>query len=149
MHFDHKAYGERIKRLRTGRDLTQEQLAEKINVSRTYIVKIENGLQIGPIEIAIELAMFFDVSMDFLLLGKENYRVDRKQCLRMAIDILSELEAELQNVPFWVCNVPNCFCSVAFLQGTIYSSQTKGLLYLEKRHSAISGNWITSADEPP
>lgn len=95
MHFDRMAYGERIKRLRTGRELTQEQLAEKINVSRTYIVKIENGVQIGPIEIAIELAMFFDVSMDFLLLGKENYRVDRKQCLRMAIDILSELQAEL------------------------------------------------------
>lgn len=95
MHFDRTAYGERIKRLRTGRELTQEQLAEKINVSRTYIVKIENGLQTGPIEIAIELAMFFDVFMDFLLLGKENYRVDRKQCLRMAIDILSELEAEL------------------------------------------------------
>ena len=95
MHFDRMAYGERIKRLRTGRELTQEQLAEKINVSRTYIVKIENGLQIGPIENAIELAMFFDVSMDFLLLGKENYRVDRKQCLRMAIDILSELQAEL------------------------------------------------------
>lgn len=95
MHFDRMAYGERIKRLRTGRELTQEQLAEKINVSRTYIVKIENGLQIGPIEIAIELAMFFDVSMDFLLLGKETYRVDRKQCLRMAIDILSELQAEL------------------------------------------------------
>ena len=95
MHFDRMAYGERIKRLRTGRELTQEQLAEKINVSRTYIVKIENGLQIGPIEIAIELAMFFDVSMDFLLLGKETYRVDRKQCLRMAIDILSEFQAEL------------------------------------------------------
>ena len=95
MHFDRMAYGERIKRLRTGRELTQEQLAEKINVSRTYIVKIENGLQIGPIEIAIELAMFLDVSMDFLLPGKENYRVDRKQCLRMAIDILSELQAEL------------------------------------------------------
>ena len=95
MHFDRMAYGERIKRLRTGRELTQEQLAEKINDSRTYIVKIENGLQIGPIEIAIELAMFFDVSMDFLLLGKENYRVDRKQCLRMAIDILSELQAKL------------------------------------------------------
>lgn len=46
MHFDRTAYGERIKRLRTGRELTQEQLAEKINVSRTYIVKIENGLQI-------------------------------------------------------------------------------------------------------
>ena len=87
--------GMNLQRLWTQYGLTQEQLAEKINVSRTYIVKIENGLQIGPIEIAIELAMFFDVSMDFLLLGKENYRVDRKQCLRMAIDILSELQAEL------------------------------------------------------
>ena len=95
MHFDHKSYGARIRQLRIRRELTQEQLAEKINVSRTYMVKIENGLQTGPIEIAIELAMFFDVSMDFLLLGKENYRVDRKQCLRMAIDILSELQAEL------------------------------------------------------
>jgi len=95
MHFDRKSYGARIRQLRISKGLTQEQLAEKINVSRTYIVKIENGVQIGPIEIAIELAMFFDVSMDFLLFGKENYRVDRKRCLRMAIDILSELEAEL------------------------------------------------------
>ena len=95
MHFDRTAYGERIKRLRTGRELTQEQLAEKINISRTYIVKIENGVQIDPIEIAIELAMFFDVSMDFLLLGKENHLVDKRRCLRMAIDILSELVAEL------------------------------------------------------
>lgn len=95
MHFDRMAYGERIKRLRTSKELTQEQLAEKINVSRTYIAKIENGLQTGPIEIAIELAEFFDVSLDFLLLGKENRRIGRRQCLRMAIDILSELETEL------------------------------------------------------
>lgn len=95
MHFDRMAYGERIKRLRTSKELTQEQLAEKINVSRTYIAKIENGLQTGPIEIAIELAEFFDVSLDFLLLGKENRHIGRRQCLRMAIDILSELETEL------------------------------------------------------
>lgn len=95
MHFDRVAYGERIKRLRTSKELTQEQLAEKINVSRTYIVKIENGLQTGPIEIAIELAEFFGVSLDFLLLGKESRRIGRRQCLRMAIDILSEVEAKL------------------------------------------------------
>lgn len=65
------------------------------NIIQTLKPHIPLPLRIGPIEIAIELAMFFDVSMDFLLLGKENYRVDRKQCLRMAIDILSELEAEL------------------------------------------------------
>ena len=95
MHFDRVAYGERIKRLRTSKELTQEQLAEKINVSRTYIARIENGLQTGPIEIAIELAEFFDVSLDFLLLEKENRHIGRRQCLRMAIDILSEVEAKL------------------------------------------------------
>ena len=95
MHFDRKSYGARIRQLRISKGLTQEQLAEKINVSRTYIVKIENGLQTGPIEIAIELAELFDVSLDFLLLGKENRHIGRRQCLRMAIDILSELQAEL------------------------------------------------------
>ena len=51
--------GEKIREQRKKAGLSQEQLAEKINVSRTYIVKIENGVQIGPIEIAIELAMFY------------------------------------------------------------------------------------------
>ena len=95
MHFNRTAYGERIKRLRISKRLTQEQLAEKISISRTYIVKIESGLQIGPIEIAIELAKFFNVSLDYLLLGKDNQRMERKQCLQMTIAFLSELEAEL------------------------------------------------------
>ena len=64
MHFDRKSYGTRIRQLRISKGLTQEQLAEKISISRTYIVKIESGLQIGPIEIAIELAKFFNVSLD-------------------------------------------------------------------------------------
>ena len=41
--------------------------------------------------------------------------------------------------------------SVPWLSFKVQFSQTKqkGLLYLEKRLTAISGNWITSADEPP
>ena len=41
MHFDRTAYGERIKRLRTGRELTQEQLAEIINISPRQLQRIE------------------------------------------------------------------------------------------------------------
>ena len=47
MHFDHKAYGARIRQLRKRRELTQEQLAEKLNVSGTYIVKIESNQRTG------------------------------------------------------------------------------------------------------
>ena len=40
MGFDRDAYATRIKSLRKKSGLTQEQLAEKINVTSTYIVKI-------------------------------------------------------------------------------------------------------------
>ena len=144
MYFDHKAYGERIKRLRTGRELTQEQLAEKINVSRTYMVKIENGLQIGPIEIAIELAMFFDVSMDFLLLGKENYRVDRKQCLRMAIDTLS-ISWRRQRIEYILKNekykgdaiLQKSYTTESFPRKRKNNHGERNAYYMEDSHAAI------------
>lgn len=41
MHFDRKSYGARIRQLRISKGFTQEQLAEKLNVSGTYIVKRE------------------------------------------------------------------------------------------------------------
>lgn len=95
MKFDQKTYGARIKQLRVSKGLTQEQLAEKMNVTGTYIGKIEKGQQTGSIELTVELAMFFGVSLDFLLLGKE-YRIEsKKQKLKNVIDFLAELEADL------------------------------------------------------
>ena len=42
MGFDRDTYAARIKSLRKSRGLTQEQLAEKMNVTSTYIFNIEN-----------------------------------------------------------------------------------------------------------
>lgn len=95
MYFDHKAYGERIKRLRRSKGLTQEQLAEKLRVSRTYIGKIEKGSQVGSIELAVELAVFFGVPLEHLLLGSECPADNRRRGLQRVIAFLSELEAEL------------------------------------------------------
>ena len=43
MRFNRTTYGEKIKQLRINKGLTQEQLAEKMNVSGTYIVKMVSG----------------------------------------------------------------------------------------------------------
>ena len=59
MGFDRDAYATRIKSLRKKSGLTQEQLAEKINVTSTYIVKIENSQRTGSIEFSVELASCF------------------------------------------------------------------------------------------
>ena len=75
------------------RGLTQEQLAEKMHVTSTYIVKIENGQRTGSIEFSVDLANCFGVSLDYLLLGTEVE--NKKQILQRVISFLSELEAEL------------------------------------------------------
>lgn len=95
MRFDQKAYGARIKKLRTSRGLTQEQLAEKINVSIAYISKIEKSQQTGPIELAVALSDFFDVSLDYLVLGQDKYSKSRSQRLQDVINFLSELKSDL------------------------------------------------------
>ena len=95
MRFDCTSYGARIKQLRNSRGLTQEQLAEQIGITRTYLLKIENGSQVGAIELAVELAVYFNVSLDFLLLGQNHHAKNRKQNLKMVISFLTELETEL------------------------------------------------------
>lgn len=93
MRFNRMAYGARIKQLRINKGLTQEQLAEKMHVTGTYIVKIENSQRTGSIELAVELADCFGVSLDHLLLGRAYS--DKKQAFQTVIAFLSELEADL------------------------------------------------------
>ena len=89
-----KAYGARIRQLRKRRELTQEQLAEKLNVSGTYIVKIESNQRTGSVEFAVELANCFGISLDYLLLGTACN--DKKQALQTVIAFLSELETSFE-----------------------------------------------------
>lgn len=94
MYFDRMAYGARIKCLRLGVGLTQEQLAEKMNISVAYISKIEKSQQTGPIELAVELSELFEVTLDYLLLGREHREESKKQRLKSVIAFLSELQAD-------------------------------------------------------
>lgn len=61
----------RIFELRKANKLSQEQLAEKVNVSRQSISKWESGETIPEIERIIELSKIFHVSTDYLLLSSD------------------------------------------------------------------------------
>lgn len=64
-------FAEKLIALRKSRELTQEQLAEQLNVSRQSISKWENGQVIPETEKLIELSRMFDVTMDYLLKPSE------------------------------------------------------------------------------
>ena len=58
--------GQIIKRLRKERNLTQEELAEQLNVSAQAISKWENGTSMPDISQVIPIANFFEISTDTL-----------------------------------------------------------------------------------
>lgn len=59
--------GEKIKQIRKEEGLSQEQLAEKMNVSRAAIAKWENENGIPDIENLIKLSQLFNISIDELV----------------------------------------------------------------------------------
>lgn len=61
----------KIYELRKASGMSQEHLAEKINVSRQSISKWESGDTLPEIERIIELSKIFNVSTDYLLLSSE------------------------------------------------------------------------------
>ncbi|WP_191565483.1 helix-turn-helix transcriptional regulator [Metabacillus idriensis] len=54
----------RIKELRTSLNWTQEQLSEKLGVSRQTIISIENGRYNPSLELAYKIAKLFRLSIE-------------------------------------------------------------------------------------
>lgn len=69
-----KNFGERLKTLREAAELTQQQLAEALKVSRGAISYYENGDRTPDIEFLDCAAEYFGVSLDYLLGFSENLR---------------------------------------------------------------------------
>ena len=59
--------GDRIKESRKNHRWTQEQLAEKVDVSLEYISEIERALKMPSMQLFIKLVEVLDVSADYLL----------------------------------------------------------------------------------
>lgn len=68
----------KLKNLRTGFGLSQDQLAAKLGTSKSSISYYENGVRLPDGEILIKMAKHFNVSTDFLLglTEDENYERD-------------------------------------------------------------------------
>lgn len=84
-------FGEIIKKLRTDNGLTQDELAEKIYVTRTAISKWESGRGFPNIESLKAISKYFSVSLDELLSGEEILAIaenDNKQKERTLRDLI-------------------------------------------------------------
>ena len=62
---------DRLQALRKSQNLSQEQLAEKLDVSRQAISKWESGQANPDINNILKLSDIYEVSTDYILTGKE------------------------------------------------------------------------------
>lgn len=70
----------RLKLMRSRMGLTQEDVAEKVGVSRQAVAKWEKGETLPDIESCIKLADLFEVPVDMLVRGlKEEKTAEKKQ----------------------------------------------------------------------
>ncbi|MCL1866791.1 MAG: helix-turn-helix domain-containing protein [Oscillospiraceae bacterium] len=69
IHF--KNIGVRIKEIRKKNQLTQARLAESVDLSSSYISRIETGSKKASLGPLIRIAEEFKVSLDYLVFGGE------------------------------------------------------------------------------
>jgi len=90
MEFDVKEFGARLKGLRTEKGLTQEVLADSLNISWDHLCRIERGNRMCSFSLAMDIARYFNVSLDFLAFGKSN---DSEVLQERLISMAEELKA--------------------------------------------------------
>ena len=87
---DAKAVGQRIKAAREKKNMTQEDLAARIDISPTHVRVIERGTKIPRVDTFVSIANVLGVSADELLVDV----VDRA-----SVGVASELSAAIEALP--------------------------------------------------
>jgi len=100
--------GERIIQLRKQKNLSQAELADKAEVSRTIIGNYERNANTPSIEVLLKLAKVFDVSLDFLI-GEGDLSSFDKDLLKRIQDIERLDPDTKQHLFFLIDNVVQNF----------------------------------------
>ena len=88
MYYTTKASGARIRELRIAKNLTQDDLAEHMNVSHGYISFIESGKRGCSVDVLIALSNLFGVSIDYIVPGTATSTVPDSAALKADIQAL-------------------------------------------------------------
>ncbi len=96
MPLDYYKIGQQIRKLRKAHGLSQEELAEKVNISITHMSHIETGNTKLSLPVFLDIAEALEVSTDDLL-GQSEYDTSSKAFAEIAkvLDRCSAREAKI------------------------------------------------------
>ena len=110
-------FGEKVQKLRTQSNWTQEQLAEKLYVSRTAISKWESGKGYPSIDLLKDIAKLFNKTIDELL--------SSEQIIDMAKNENTSNMKKANNLVYGLLDI----ISVLFIFLPLYAQKTENFVY--------------------
>ena len=123
MYYNQLETGKRIQKLRRECYLTQEELAIKLNISDRHLRNLERGEYAPSIDLFVEIAAFFDVTLDYLIIGKvlsdhEEHLRNKLQQKRLANQKLSQKSSIFHHF----------FEKRVFRKNDVFASKPEGML---------------------
>ena len=92
--------GRLLKQLRKEKGLTQEQLAERLNISSRTVSRWETGANMPDLDLLIEMADFYDVDIRELIDGERKQETMDKETKETLKKVADYAEAEKKKLAF-------------------------------------------------
>lgn len=137
---EQKKVGGFLKELRKERNMTQQQLAEQLNVSTRTVSRWETGTNMPDISVLVELAEFYDVSIPEIIDGERKSGKMDEEIKETALKLSDYAEAVNEKIKgrlFWL-TIAALIGMIAFMVIEIAGLDTPDSIY-EKIASAGLG----------
>ena len=136
---EQKKVGGFLKELRKERNMTQQQLAEQLNVSTRTVSRWETGTNMPDISVLVELAEFYDVSIPEIIDGerKSGKMEEIKETALKLSDYAEAVNEKIKGRLFWL-TIAALIGMIAFMVIEIAGLDTPDSIY-EKIASAGLG----------
>ena len=92
-------FGFRIQQLRVKHNMSQEELGKKLHRSKSVVCGYENNVRIPPLDVLVNMAVIFNVSLDYLVGIDKNEMVSISELNDGQRKLVHSLIAELKNAP--------------------------------------------------
>ena len=90
-------FGGRIQQLRVSHNMSQEELGIRLNRSKSVICGYENNVRVPPLDVLVNIAVIFNVSLDYLVGIDKNEMVSISGLNGVQKKLVHSLISELQS----------------------------------------------------
>jgi transcriptional regulator with XRE-family HTH domain len=139
-------FGEKVRQLRTERNLTQPQLAQAIGIEQSYLSKLENDKSVPSADIFQAILKAFSIDVASLLAGVDEKQIhsDLRQVPEVADHLKAQIITRIHSIERWLYG-----SGVALALGLALGlAGYRGLLFAQMQYNYESPGVLQPGEAP-